>query len=121
MPIATSINNFNIVSGYVYRACWMTEFLRTSSQITPAQAAAVLASWNANIKAAAGAPQLTLPDAADKTQEAIATWWNTPGSQMKSRCDAFGSTLLSQFLEQDLASHPCSNWGVLIVDFTSTF
>jgi hypothetical protein len=120
MPISTSITNFDTISGFVYRACWMTEYLRATSQITPAQATAVIAAWNGQIKAA-GPAILTLPECAANTQEALAVWWNTPGPQLKGRCQSFGSQLLGLFPEQAIASHPCSNWGTLILDFATTF
>ena len=121
MPVSTTITNFDVISGYVYRACWMTEQLNVQGLITPAQAAAVLASWNGNIKALAGPIALSLPSAAAQTQEALATWWNTPGVVFKIRCFNFGNDMLAQFPEEQPDSHPCSNWGLLIEDLASTF
>jgi hypothetical protein len=115
MPISTSITNFDTISGFVYRACWMTEVLRLSSQISPAQAAAILGSWNATIRGA-GPVAGSLPVAAADTKEDLATLWNVP-FQLKGACTSFGISLLATFPEQDIVSHPCSNWGILIRDF----
>lgn len=116
MPISTSITNFDTISGFVYRACWMTEVLRLSSQITPAQAAAVLASWNATIRGG-GPIAATLPAAAADTKEDLATLWNVP-FLLKGACTSFGVALLATFPEQEVNAHPCSNWGILIRDFS---
>lgn len=120
MPVATTIVNLNTMSGYVFRACWMVEYLRTSGAITAGQAAAILAAWNGSIRATAGVVQTTLPGAADQSQEALATWWNTPGIQFRTRCDIFGQALLTQFPEQQINQHPGANWGVLIRALAAT-
>lgn len=119
MP-ATTIDKFDTMSGYVFRACWMVEYLRSTGAISPAQAAAILAAWNTFIRATAGPVALTLPSAADQTQTALATWWSTPGIFFQVRCDGFGQALLAQFPEESVNSHPCSNWGILIRALAAT-
>lgn len=120
MAISTSLVNFNLISDWVYRCCWMTEFLRASGQISGAQAAAVLLAWNGQIKGPFTPVAATLPDAANTTKESLAVWWNTGGNPLSTRCFSFAQQVLAQFPEQENKSHPCSNWGLLILELAST-
>lgn len=119
MPITATLVEFNTVSDYVYRCCWMTNQLDNQSLITFAQAQAVLAAWNTAIKAPAGFPQFGLVPAANKTKENLDAWFNLGGA-LKTQVQLFGTLVLSIFPEQEIQSHPCSNWGVLILDFATT-
>lgn len=122
MPLVTTLTpivSFANVSGYIYRACWMVNFLNTAAgglAVSNTQAAAVLAAWNTFIGATANIPVVatTLPQAALATNLALQASWGTSPAALKTACDGFSASLLAQFPEQNVPTHPCSNWGTVI-------
>jgi hypothetical protein len=115
--MSVSITQFQTVTGFVYRSVTVTDYLASSALITPAQATAVLAAYNASITV--GPPLATLADAAKFTQDNCAALWVL--GTLTAKTTTYGNALLATFPDQDENGRPVANWGTLIVGLASTF
>jgi hypothetical protein len=116
--MSVSLTDFQTLVGFIYRSITIADYLSHASLISPAQAAAVLSSYNANITVA-GPPVPTLYQAARLTQDNCATLWVL--GTLTPKALAYGNALLVTFPDQDENGRPVSNWGTLITGLCSTF
>lgn len=113
MPVSAPINDFSTMCGYVSRACYMANWLSVGGVLLPGPTAAVIASWNTNFNVI-GPPKATLVQCAQATPLELATWWQTPGFQFRTRCDGFASDLLNLFPDSQPSTRPIADWATLI-------